>query len=109
MSNCNLGIKMIVNMVMKKHIFRTVIGVGLILLIPVFGNIYVEGWNWGPMDFLFMGGLLFITGMSISLAASNITNLTLRAITIIGIVMAFIAIWTELAVDAVSRLLAFIF
>ncbi len=93
---------------MKNHILRVLIIVGLILLIPLFGNIYVEGWNWSPMDFVFMGGLLFIAGMSISFAA-NITNRTLRALAIIGIVMTFVAIWTELAVGAVSQLLGFVF
>ncbi len=86
----------------KKNITRILTIVILILLIPLFGNIFVDGWNWGVFDFIFMGALLFVTGLAIDFVARKIANRTYRVIVIIAIVLVLIALWTELAVDAVS-------
>jgi len=82
--------------------------VGAILLIPLFGNIFIEGWNWDVLDFIVMGTLLFCTGLAISFASRKITTPTYRAFAIGIIVLALIAVWTELAVGAVSQLIQFL-
>ncbi len=38
-----------------------------ILLIPFFGNIYVDGWNWHWTAFVFFGVVLFGTGIAYEL------------------------------------------
>ncbi len=39
-----------------------------ILLIPFFGNIYVDGWNWSWTAFAFFGVVLFSAGLAYELA-----------------------------------------
>ena len=39
-----------------------------LLLIPFFGNLYVEGWNWPWTAFVFFGVILFGSGLAYELA-----------------------------------------
>jgi len=39
-----------------------------ILLIPFFGNMYIEGWNWPWTAFAFFGVVLFSAGLAYELA-----------------------------------------
>jgi hypothetical protein len=94
---------------MKPNIARVALIVGLILLIPFFGNLYVEGWNWSPFDFVVMGTLLFVVGLAIDFTARKVTDPVNKVLAIGAIVLAFLALWTEMAVGAVSQLLDFIF
>jgi len=59
------------------------------------------------MDFVIIGTLLFIAGMGIDLTIRKFTNPFHRLMLILGIVALFLLVWTELAVDAVSRLVEF--
>ncbi len=97
------------NMIIRKNAIRVAVIVGLILLIPLFGNIFVDGWNWSIAGFFFVGALLFGTGLAIDLASRKITNPTYRVLAIISIVLALILVWIEIAVDAVSRALGLLF
>ena len=101
--------RMMVKGNMKNSIIRVALIVALILLIPVFGNLYIDGWNWGPLDFVIMGGLLFLVGMAIDAVARKVTNPVWKTISILGIILVFLAIWVEMAVGAVSRFLSFVF
>lgn len=91
-----------------ESVVRTAAVVGLILLIPVFGNIFMGGWNWGPMDFVVIGAMLFVAGLAIEFAINKIANPTYRWLAVLAIVAAFLALWAELAVDAVSQVLLYI-
>jgi peptidoglycan/LPS O-acetylase OafA/YrhL len=92
--------------IMKKRIIRIAIVVILILLIPIMMMLFgVDGWNWGPGDFVAMGALLFGAGLVIDFAVRKIANLKYRIFAIIAIVAIFLLIWAELAVDAVSQAL----
>lgn len=82
---------------MKRNITRIAIIVGIILLIPLFGNFFVEGWNWGVGDFIIMGILLFVTGLLIDLAARKINTPLHRILAIAAIVLGFLCIWVGLA------------
>jgi hypothetical protein len=93
----------------NKNITHILSIVGLILLAPLFGNIFISGWNWDLFDFIVMGSLLFVIGLAIDLAARKITNPFRRTIAIIAIVAALFLIWVELAVDAVSSAIKFLF
>lgn len=67
------------------------------------------GWDWGPLDFLIMGALLFATGLAIDFAARKLTNPIFRVLAITTIILALLAIWVEIAVDGVSQLLTLLF
>lgn len=79
--------------------FRRILTVVLlILLIPFFGNIFVDGWNWGVFDFVGAGVVLFVVGVAISLAL-KIGSFALRAFVVGGIVLIFLAAWATVVAD----------
>lgn len=101
-----------------KNIVHIVLGVLALLLIPLTltllnqnASIYGGaggGWDWMPGDFVVMGTLLFLTGFAISIAVRNISTPLYRIAAVLSILAALFLIWIELAVDAVSRFLAFL-
>lgn len=90
---------------MQNNILRILGIVVLILLIPFFGNIFVEGWNWGILDFIAMGLLLFVTGLAIDWAIRKFSNPLHRIIAVVVIVATLLLVWVELAVEAISQLI----
>jgi len=93
-----------------KNIIRIAAIVTILLLVPLIltirdGGVEGVGWNWSPADFFVMGGLLFAVGLVIDLTTRKITHPLYRAFALVGIVLSFLALWAELAVDAVSQFL----
>ena len=82
-----------------KHIALTV---GLLLLIPVYGNFFINGWNWGIEDFIFAVILWFITGLAIDFAIRKLVNPVLRVVAVLTILLILALIWIEVATDAIS-------
>lgn len=95
------------NKIYKKHkiYLRPLITTLLILLIPLLGQIFSEEWNWGPLDFIIMGILIYITGLTIEIANKKIKDTNYKLATIGGIILVLILIWIELTTDAVSTFL----
>lgn len=94
----------------KNKIFlRPLIATLGILAIPLFGTIFIEGWDWGPIDFIVMGVLIFITGLLIEQANKRIKETNYKIIAILGILGVLALIWIELATDGVSRWLGLMF
>lgn len=90
---------------MEKILIRVLFIVGLILLVPLFGNFFISGWNWSVGDFVAMGILLFCLVFSIDLSVRTIQNRTKKVFVIITIISIFLLIWIELAVGAVSKMM----
>jgi hypothetical protein len=99
----------------RKHLARPAIIAGFILLIPAVMTILDrdkpagDGWRWGPGDFVVMGALLFGAGLTYELLASRIDRKACRVALGIAIVFSVLAIWAELAVHGVSRLVRLLF
>ncbi len=87
---------------MTKKITRLLLIVALILLIPLFGNYFVEGWNWTLGDFIFAAVMLFTAGLGFELAHKMIKSTVHRVIVILGIIMIFLFVWVELAVGIIG-------
>lgn len=87
----------------RKDFIRIAVIVGAILLIPVFGNLFVEGWDWGVFDFVLMGALLYATGLAITFVTRKIADPMYRVLACGVILLILIVLWAELAVDAVSH------
>lgn len=94
---------------MKNNIVKITVFVAIILLVPVFGNLFVEGWNWGPLDFVIIGSLLFLTGLAIDIVSQKLTNPIYKILAVIIIIGVLMAIWVELVVDGVSQMLGVLF
>ena len=94
----------------SRHIVRPAAGTCLLLMIPLVMTILDrdkapgEGWAWGPFDFLVMGALLFSAGFGYELLSSRVTRRSHRVAAGMTITCLTVAIWAELAVDAVSQL-----
>lgn len=70
----------------------------LILLIPLFGTIFVDGWDWGVFDFVGAAAVLFVVGVGISLAAKIATGF-IRLAVIAAIILAFLFAWATVVAD----------
>ena len=103
----------------NKNIFRIALVTGLVLLIPLVltllnPNAHINGGNgggadWGPLDFITMGVLLFGTWLALDFAVRKLTSPVYRMIACVAIVSALLLVWIELAVDGVSQAIQLIF
>lgn len=99
----------------RNPFLRPAIVTGFILLIPLVMTFIDrakplgEGWRWGPLDFVVMGGLLFGAGWMFEMLAAR-TSQRLHKVAIGGaILLGVVLLWAELAVDAVSKGLRLLF
>ena len=82
------------NLTVIKRVFSPL----LLLLIPLFVNIFSKQVNWSLFDFIVMGFLLGLTGLSIHFTMEKVRNKTLRIVPIIFVLIIFLMIWAELAI-----------
>src|SRR6267378_1989324 len=88
--------------IMEKSIIRPALGTGLILLIPLFGNLFVAGWNWPLGAFILAGVMLFGTGLTYELVAKKMNNKAYRFAGGLAVGTAFILTWMNLAVGIIG-------
>jgi hypothetical protein len=86
----------------QKNIVRIAIGVGLLLLFPLWANNNIDGWNWSPLDFVFMGALLFGTGLTFELVARKGGTVAYRAAVGIACAAGLLLVWINAAVGIIS-------
>jgi len=67
------------------------------LVIPVFGVIFVEGWNWTWNDFLFAWVFLMVAISTFRFTRSRVTNSMHKKLVGGAVVLFFAAIWVMLA------------
>lgn len=92
----------------KKYVVRVGQVVGGLLTLAFVANFTVEGWQWGLLDFVMMGGLLFVTGLALAWVLTTVKTGSFRVLAALGVLLLFLVVWTELAVDAVSQLVAWL-
>ena len=80
---------------MKNSILKILGGAALVLIIPLLGNLFVDGWNWNWSDFIFAWVFLVIMATSILLATRRFPKYRLVLGTVIFLV--FAAVWVMLA------------
>jgi hypothetical protein len=72
--------------------------IGGLLLIPFVAMQFTDEVDWSPFDFIVMGILLLITGLSIELVLRKFRSLQGRILICGGILFIFFLVWAELAV-----------
>jgi hypothetical protein len=86
---------------MQKAIIRIAIGTGLILLIPLFGNLFM-GWNWPAFAFPAWGALLFGAGLTYELIARKGGTIAYRAAVGIACATAFVLVFINAAAGIIG-------
>ena len=59
---------------MQKSIIRVALVTAGIVLIPFFGNVYVDGWSWHWYTFVLAGALIFGAGLTYESVAKRMNN-----------------------------------
>jgi hypothetical protein len=62
----------------------------LILIIPLLGNRFVEGWNWPPQAFVLFGVLIFGIGLTYKLITRKVDTLAYRSAVGLTLVTGFV-------------------
>ncbi len=94
--------RLIVLAMPTKNIIRTILVTAGLLLIPVFGNMYVDGWNWDLFDFVFAGILIFGTSFAYEFVASKSVSVAYRAAVGVALATAFLLVWINAAVGIIG-------
>lgn len=82
----------------KKNVLIILLVVVSILLIPLIAMQFTKEVDWGILDFLVMGGLLFIVGVLADLILRRINKSKYKITLLLSLLILFLLIWTELAV-----------
>ena len=72
----------------------------VILLIPLLGNYFVDGWNWPLRAFVLVGTIVFGLGLTYQLVTRNMDTIAYRAAVGIALVAAFGLFWGNLVQGA---------
>jgi hypothetical protein len=90
------------SVLMPKKIIRVAIIVGLILLIPLWGNFNVEGWNWSPFDFVAAFVVLFGAGSTFEWIASKGGTSAYRIAAGVACATGLVLLWINMAVGLIG-------
>ena len=83
---------------MNLKIIKRALSPLLLLFIPLIGNLFSNQVNWSLFDFIVIGILLVLTGLSIHFILEKVRNKTLRIVPIIFVIIIILMIWAELAI-----------
>jgi hypothetical protein len=86
----------------NKNIIRIALVTACILLLPLIAMQFTEKVNWDLFDFVFMGVLLFGTGLAYELVARKNGKTPYRAAVGVALAAAFILVWVNAAVGIIG-------
>lgn len=81
----------------KKQIIKIVSWSTLALVIPILGQLFVEGWNWTWHDFLFAWVFFNILGFVYTFVTNKISMRRWRIVAGLFVVAVFAFVWVMLA------------
>lgn len=81
----------------KKHVIRIITRAALALTVPICGQLFVKGWNWGIGEFLFAWVFFVILGLVYTFGTITITHVYAKRLYGILVVLLFAFIWIRLA------------
>lgn len=86
-----------------KHVLRPALVTLLLLIIPLLGSRYVEGWNWDGFDFVFAAVIFFAFSFAYEMLARNGSAASYRAASGIAVLTAFLLVWINAAVGIIGN------
>lgn len=81
----------------KKQIIRVVSWSTVALIIPILGQLFVDGWNWDAGDFAFAWVFFNLLGLTYVFVTNKITHRGGRIAAGVGVVIAFASVWVMFA------------
>lgn len=84
------------------HILRIALASGCLLLVPLLGNLFIEGWNWSLLAFAFWGALLFGTGLTYEWIASKGGKIAYRVAVGIACAVGFVLVFINAAAGIIG-------
>lgn len=84
-------------------IVRVALGTALLLLVPFVAMQVTDEVQWSPLDFAFMGAILFGTGVAYQRIARHARSATYRLAVGIALAGAFFLVWTNAAVGIIGE------
>ncbi len=88
---------------MRKKILRVVVIALLILLIPFFGNIFVDGWNWGVFDFVWAFVLFVVSGLIYEFVSRKGSATEYKIGTAVAVLSSLLLVWVNAAVGIIGE------
>ncbi len=86
-------------MILNKQKTKIIFAIpALVILAAFFANLWVEGWNWSPFDFLVAAVLLFGTAFLVNLVIRSEKTRVFKLLICFAILLVLALIWIELAV-----------
>lgn len=86
-------------MTLEKQKTTIIFAVPALLMVTAFlGNLFIEGWNWSPFDFIIASVLLFGTAFFINLVIISKKTLVSKLVVCFTILLVLALVWIELAV-----------
>jgi hypothetical protein len=79
--------------VRRNSIVRAALVTAGVLLIPLWGNTYVDGWNWPWYTFVFAGTVVFCAAITYQLVTKTMSNAAYRFAVGLAIATAFVLTW----------------
>lgn len=86
----------------KQHMLRFAIVTGILLLIPLLAMQFTDEVDWGPLDFVVAGALLFGAGLAYELIAGKLAKRVYRIIVGLAVATVLLLVWAQLAVGIVG-------
>lgn len=93
-------------MTQNRRLFGILLAVPLLLTVPLVAMQFTAEVQWGPFDFLVMGLMLLVLGLSAELVLRSVTKTTHRLLLLGFALLAFLLVWAELAVGIFGTPLA---
>ena len=87
----------------NKGIVRAALVTAGVLLIPLWGNTYIDGWNWHWYTFVLAAAVLFSAGLTYELVARTMSNRAYRFAVGLAVVTALVLTWTNLLVGLIGE------
>ncbi len=86
---------------------KWILGITLVLLlIPFIGTLISDQVNWGFFDFIIMGAMLIVLGLTINLVSIYVSRSKYKVLMITGSLACFLLLWAEMAVGIFGSFLA---
>ncbi len=87
----------------SKSILRVILAATLILIIPLLGNNFVDGWNWTVGEFIFAWIVIVCFGLVYVFVSRKMNNSSYRFAVGIAVVTGFLLFWVNAAVGMIGE------